>query len=68
MSRSARASAITWVVGSLAWATVMVATDHVAWPLVGWVVTTFGPLAARPATARGPERPPARPTDDPSGC
>ncbi len=33
-----------WLAMSLAWAVVIVVTEHLAWPLALWIATTVGPL------------------------
>ncbi|MFZ0014473.1 MAG: hypothetical protein WAL25_10210 [Acidimicrobiia bacterium] len=33
-----------WLAVSLAWAIVIIVTDHLAWPLALWIATTVGPL------------------------
>lgn len=35
-----------WLALSATWATVIVVTDQVAWPLAIWIATTVGPLTA----------------------
>ena len=35
-----------WLGLSAAWAVVIFATDHLAWPLAVWIATTVGPLTA----------------------
>lgn len=37
---------VVWLALSAAWATVIVVTDQVTWPLALWIATTLGPLTA----------------------
>jgi hypothetical protein len=34
-----------WIVMSLIWAAVILATSQVSWPVIGWTLTTFVPLS-----------------------
>ena len=35
-----------WLGLSVAWAVVIMVTEHLAWPLALWIATTVGPLTA----------------------
>lgn len=43
--RMMRFVALLWLALSALWASVIIATEALAWPLALWIATTLGPLA-----------------------
>ncbi|MGD2042561.1 MAG: hypothetical protein PVJ28_02860 [Acidimicrobiia bacterium] len=56
-SRVRKAIPWLWLAASLAWAIVIIVTDHLAWPLALWIATTVGPLTylSRQRDQSGPQ-------------